>query len=398
MKVNTRITSKGVIDERVFAPDGTATFNLEVPGTIASGDPIGTGGGGGGGGGGGSSALLEAYIGADTAALKVGVVELYTPDSTSQLAGGLYQGTTVTIHDVGNGGSSHTFEFVVNDGDAPSVMGAYPIPINLLDPSGNPLSRDIAQLRQALVDAINDGDTIFAPKAWSLKATLLESGRIKLEYTGAGGASGGEPLVADEMNVSFSTTNPFTAFKPTYFTRGNMADTSLNGRLSLVEHGDGCIIVPLTHVANGTWSDTYPVHPNGITVTAMSLCPHSPWNVTGANYSGKVVTLSVRKNDSSGAHINGDIMDYFLSIGGPLGSYAGSSGFPLAMKIPVPNFPFGGQEQNSVQLAILVENDAQRQLSGSDKIYVEVKSNDAGSTAPAAGEAMLAIFYRVNPT
>jgi len=386
MRVNTRITTNGIIEEKVFDPGGAADFNLEVPGTIASGEPIGTGGGGGGA----STALLEGYIGADTAALKAGVVQLYTPTYESA-----FEGTTITIHDAGNGNSLRTLEFIEYASGSPTVPGAYPIP-RTVDTEEPPIIRDVTGLRQALVDVINDGDTIFAPKAWSLKATLLGSGVIKIEYTGTDGASGGEPAVADEMDVAFSAGNP-TVIRSTFFTRDNMSHTSLNGRLSLVEHGDGCIIVPLTHIANGTWSDTFPVHPNGITVTNISVCPHSAWGGVGAQFGGRAVTLTVQKNNASGEHILGDFMDYLVSTGGPYTAYSGRHGFPMAININIPGFPWDGNEANSVSFAGLFgSSETSLQLLGTEKIYVEVKSNNAATTAPAAGEAKLAIFYRVN--
>jgi hypothetical protein len=374
MKVTSRITSSGIIEERVFDAAAPATFNLEVPGYTQTGDPIGSGGGGGGGGG--SSTAIDAFLNTGAVAQKVGVVYIKFAASSPTM------GSAVTIHDVGNGSDPQVIEIVQNEGDPVINPGAYPIVYE------SPLASTLS----ALASVINNGDTLFSPKAWALKATAEPSfDRVKLEYTGLGGESGGEPAVDSSMDISFEVSSPSTV--TIFLSHDNMSQTTIDARLSRIEPGDGCIIVPLSHVAGGVWSDVYPVHPNGITVTAISWYPSATWLSNSSFGSGVCTALSVRKDDNSGTHILTNVLEGIPAL-------SGLGGFPIALRAGAPPLGFeifGDPVYHNISLDLGVEDLPDRTLTGTQKIYVRVESNDGGTTAPADGESKLAIFYRVNP-
>lgn len=384
MKIRTRITRDGIIQERIFEtptePGPPASISIEIPGYTQSGDEIGTGEGGGGEGGGATEeqvALLEAYAGAGSLANSVGRVTLtLTPVGMDLLD---FVGTYFTIHDVGNDRAQHTIEFVDSPGDPPTQPGAHTVAVG---------GKSLDQVRDALIDSINIGDSIFPPRAWSLVADPGDAyNQIIIRYTGQDGSSGGVTAVDDSMDVLFeeALTFPFALLG---FDKRSLQDTTLDGRLSLVDPGDGCIIVPLTTIAGGTWSARYPIHPLGITITGMSMYTPSSWA------SGGKVILDVKKNNFFGDRLIGDyaaaIFEFGVGDWGPedhgwvLKGPSISGNFTAAPLRTTPIF------LNAINENLVLDEDPK------PSIYVSITA-PGGTSSPPNGHAKLFIHYRVNP-
>lgn len=384
MKIRTRITPDGIIQERIFStptePGPPASVSIEIPAYTQAGDEIGTGGGGGGGGITEEEvALLEAYAGAADLSNSVGKVTVTLLEFGEGLAN--YIGSYIAIHDVGNGNAQQTIEFVENPGDPATIPGAYTISV-----SGKTLSN----LRNDLITAINTGDSIFAPKAWSLTASLPSTPlpfttQFVISYTGLGGASGGAAVIDDSMDVLFEDVFTFP-YQFITFSKYSLQDTTLDGRLSQVDPGDGCIVVPLTTTGGSTWSARYPIHPNGITITGMSLYTPSTWS------SGGKVLLDVKKTDSSGERLIFDAARLFYVSSYP-GWNSSDHGWPLYGPLILDSLTFANRSY-PLLLDVTSENLTLDEVP-KPSIYVSITA-PGGTSAPAAGTAKLYIHYRVN--
>jgi hypothetical protein len=188
------------------------------------------------------------------------------------------------------------------------------------------------------------------------------------------------------MDVTFeeSITYPYPLI---IFSNSSLTDTTIDGRLSLVEPGDGCITIPLTTPAgSSTWSTRYPIHPNGITITGMSL-----WR--GASWAGSApILLDVHVMDSSGTRLTLDLMQALEQLGIPIPS--GYHGWPLHS--PGYDQSSYNQESHSVILTPDPDDSVIALETGPATIYVGVRATGTVTSKPTDGTAKLSIFYRVN--
>jgi hypothetical protein len=383
VSVKTRATNIGIVQQRV-APGVPATFNLEVPGYTQDGGAIG--GGGGGGGGSGDPALYEAYLGAAALEESVGRAKVIFVPNAYGLAPRV--GEALMITDTGNG-TQTTLEFVTAPGDPTTAPGAQVVAVPLLDIS------DPDDAANTLVAAINGLEDLFPGTSPSVMATHSSAATVSIMYTGDGGPAGGARGYSTAMDVGLSlipAATPDPAGIPIYsmqLSHANLNETTIHGRLAVVDRGDGCIVVPLSYTNNGTWSAKYPLHPRGIEVTNISILAGGAYSAsTSADY----VSVDVRWGSSSGTPILYDFME-LLAVSLPEPAYAAGSGYPLALREnPVP-FP------NSSETFNLPLSEPGFRISptngfGYEPLHVQVKST-SGTSAPANGSGKLLISYRV---
>lgn len=391
MSVNTSATGKGMLQEKVF--DGSSpTFRLRVPGYTQEGDEIGAGGGGGGGL---TNELLEGYMGAAALNDSVGKATLTLVPNTEFAGSSLKPavGDYILIQDVGNARPPFGLEFVAQQGD-PTTL---PVPTRSIPLANGPTSYTRTQLASFIATAINEADTYFNEPAMALKAQAAVN-VVTIVFTGEGGASGGTRAYDANMDVSFSLgftgTDPITGLTQVTMSlsHDNLKDTTLDSRLAKIDKGDGCIVVPLSHVAGGVWTASYPVHPRGIEVTHISLSVGAGnYSVTGPNYNGEYVSLKVGWGD--GTQMVSDVMGYIESV---IPAYAGAEGFPLAINLGGGGWPLDTTVTYPITLRRAQESTFQSPPdNGYYPIVVSVTSNDPGSTAPANGASKLMIFFRV---
>lgn len=387
-----------MLQERVL--DGSSpTFRLRVPGYTQAGDEIG---GGGGGGGGLSNEILEAYMGAAALNDSVGKVTLtlIPSDGVSPTDIKPQVGDVIFIQDVGNSRGQIALEFVAQAGDPTTLPPGTPTRPIALASGPTVFTRDL--LANQIAACINGSDMFYGEPTLALSAQQIGN-TVEITFTGGGGASGGARAYDNTMDVSFSFffagTDPITGqqFVTMRLSHDNLKDTTFDARLAKVDKGDGCIVVPLNHVAEGTWSAAYPVHPLGIEVTGavLSVGPGS-YSVTGEELGGKYISLDVKWDDGteSGVSLIADQMGY---VGSVVPSYMGATGYPLAINAvgwPLDttiNYPMPLRNAPPTTFQSPTLDDYGRY----SPLYVFVTSNDGGSTAPVDGASKLMIFFRV---